>query len=231
MYPGHGLQHHGDPSRYRHPHQAGGAPATTKAIIVIEPRRIDLVRHATLWLRQRPGTDIAVINGLMNVIIQENLHDQAYIAERTENFDALKETVAKYTPEYVEQISGVPAADLRRAARLYGAGQGRRHRLCHGHHPAHHRHGQRQDPWPTWPCSAATSGIRRRRGQSPPGPEQRPGGLRHGRPAQRLFRLSAGNRCRTPRAKMEAAWGVKNLPDWVGLTMTEHAAGHPRGQN
>ena len=56
----------------------------------------------------------------MNLIIQENLHDQAYIDERTENFAALRETVAKYTPEYVEQISGVPAADLRRAARLYG---------------------------------------------------------------------------------------------------------------
>ena len=52
----------------------------------------------------------------MNLIIQENLHDQAYIAERTENFEALRETVAKYTPEYVEQISGVPAADLRQAA-------------------------------------------------------------------------------------------------------------------
>ena len=84
-----------------------------KNLIVIEPRRIDLVRHAALWLRQRPGTDIAVFNGLMNLIIQENLQDQAYIDERTENFPALREIVAKYTPEYVEQISGVPAAEQR----------------------------------------------------------------------------------------------------------------------
>ena len=88
-----------------------------KSLIVIDPRRLDLVRHATIWLRQHPGTDVAVINGLMHVIIEENLHDQAYIAQRTENFAALRETVASYTPEYVEQISGVPAAELRRAAR------------------------------------------------------------------------------------------------------------------
>ena len=90
-----------------------------KTLVVIDPRRIDLVKHATLWLRQKPGTDIAVINGMMNVILKENLQAADYVAERTENFEALKDTVAKYTPEYVEQISGVPAADLIKAARLY----------------------------------------------------------------------------------------------------------------
>lgn len=61
-----------------------------KTLIVIDPRRLDPVRHATLWLRQRPGTDVAVINALMGVIIRENLHAQAYIDERTENFEALR---------------------------------------------------------------------------------------------------------------------------------------------
>ena len=90
-------------------------------LIVIDPRRIDLVKYADIWLRQKPGTDVAVINGLMNVILAEGLEDKPYIAERTEGFDALKAMVAKYTPEYVEKISGVPAEDLRKAARMYAA--------------------------------------------------------------------------------------------------------------
>ncbi len=88
-------------------------------LIVIDPREIDLVKYADIWLRQKPGTDVAVFNGLMNVIIAENLYDKEYVAQRTEGFDALKAVVAKYTPESVEKISGVPAEDLKKAARLY----------------------------------------------------------------------------------------------------------------
>ncbi len=88
-------------------------------LIVIDPRRIDLVKYADIWLRQKPGTDVAVFNGLMNVMITENLYDKDYVESRTEGFAALKKTVEKYTPEYVEEISGIPAADLRTAARMY----------------------------------------------------------------------------------------------------------------
>ncbi len=88
-------------------------------LIVVDPRNIDLAKFATVWLRQKPGTDIAWINGMMNVIISEGLHNKEFIAERTENFDALKETVKKYTPEYVEKITGIPADDLKKAARIY----------------------------------------------------------------------------------------------------------------
>ncbi len=88
-------------------------------LIVIDPRGIDLVKYADIWLCQKPGTDVAVFNGLMNVIIAEGLHAKGYIAERTEGFDALKTAVTKYTPEYVEKISGVSAEDLKKAARLY----------------------------------------------------------------------------------------------------------------
>ena len=88
-------------------------------LIVIDPREIYLVRLADIWLRQKPGTDVAVFNGLMNVILAENLFDKAYVEERTEDFDSLKAAVAKYTPEYVAAISGVPAEDLKRAARMY----------------------------------------------------------------------------------------------------------------
>ncbi len=88
-------------------------------LILVDPRRIDLAKFATVWLRQKPGTDIAWLNGMMNVIISEGLHNEAFVAERTENFEALKETVKKYTPEYVESITGIPAEDLKKAARLY----------------------------------------------------------------------------------------------------------------
>jgi formate dehydrogenase alpha subunit len=88
-------------------------------LIVIDPREIDLVKYADIWLRQNPGTDVAVFNGLMNVIIAEDLYAKEYVDKRTEGFDALKTLVAKYTPDYVEKISGVPAEDLKKAARMY----------------------------------------------------------------------------------------------------------------
>lgn len=88
-------------------------------LIVIDPREIGLVRYANIWLRHKPGTDVAVLNGLMNVIINEGLHAQEYIESRTEGFEELKKTVAAYTPEYVEEISGVPPEELKRAARMY----------------------------------------------------------------------------------------------------------------
>jgi formate dehydrogenase alpha subunit len=77
------------------------------------------VKYATLWLRQRPGTDVALFNGLMNVIINEGLEDKEFIAQRTEGYEEMKKTVLKYTPEIVEKITGVPTEDIRKAARIY----------------------------------------------------------------------------------------------------------------
>lgn len=88
-------------------------------LIVVDPREIEIVRYAEIWLRPKPGTDVVWLNGMMNVIIDENLYDILYVAERTENFKALKETVTQYNPEFVEQMTGIPAEDLVRAARLY----------------------------------------------------------------------------------------------------------------
>ncbi len=199
-----------------------------KALIVIEPRRIDLVKHAALWLRQRPGTDIAVINGLMNLIIQENLHDQAYIAERTENFEALKETVAKYTPEYVEQISGVPAEDLRRAARLYA--QAKAASIVYAMGITQHTVGT--DNVKSLANLAMLcgnvgiegGGVNPLRGQNNVQGACDMGGLPN------VFSGYQPVTDANARAKMEAAWGVKNLPDWVGLTMTDMVPAIPEGK-
>jgi len=88
-------------------------------LIVADPRKIGLVRDASVWLRQRGGTDVALLNGLMNIIIEEGLHDKTFIDERTENFEELRNTVSKYTPARVERITGIPAEKLREAALLY----------------------------------------------------------------------------------------------------------------
>lgn len=89
-------------------------------LIVADPRAITLTQHATLWLRLKPGTDAALINGISHVLIQEGLIDKDFIAKRTENFDAFRATVLAYTPEVVEGITTVPAAKIREAARIIG---------------------------------------------------------------------------------------------------------------
>ena len=89
------------------------------ALIVLNPKRIELCDHTDLWLRQYPGTDVAVLNGMAHVILDEGLADDAFIAARTEGYDAWRAELDEYTPERVEQVSGVPAELLRRAARTY----------------------------------------------------------------------------------------------------------------
>ena len=88
-------------------------------LIVIEPREIPLVKYSSLFLRQKPGTDVAWINGMMNVIITEGLYAKEYVEKRTEGFEEVRKVVTKYTPEYVESITGIPAEQLKAAARLY----------------------------------------------------------------------------------------------------------------
>ncbi len=90
-------------------------------LIVADPRRIPIAEFATIHLRHKPGTDTALLNGLMNVLITEDLYDHDYVANRTEGFDDLKAKVLEYTPERVAEITRVPAEDIRKAARLMAA--------------------------------------------------------------------------------------------------------------
>jgi len=92
-------------------------------LIVVDPRRIKITRFAHKWLRQNLGTDVAWINGMMHVIIKENLYAQEYVASRTEGFDAVKQMVEKFTPEMVEEITGIPAQEIIEAARLYAGAE------------------------------------------------------------------------------------------------------------
>ncbi len=88
-------------------------------LIVVDPRKIDLVKYATVWMRQRNGTDVAWMNGMMNVILKEGLEDKEYIASRTEGYEEFKKVVEKYTPEKVEEITGIPKEKIIEAARIY----------------------------------------------------------------------------------------------------------------
>jgi formate dehydrogenase major subunit len=89
-------------------------------LILVDPRRIKLEDFSEYWLRPNLGSDVAWINGLMHVIIKENLHDQSFIDNRTEGFAELKKSLEKYTPEFVEGITGIPAGKLIAAAHLFG---------------------------------------------------------------------------------------------------------------
>ncbi|KXK25344.1 MAG: formate dehydrogenase, subunit alpha [Candidatus Brocadia sinica] len=88
-------------------------------LIVIDPREIELVQYATAWLRLKPGTNVALINGLLHVILKEGLENKEFIQQRTENIDMLRQVTAQYTPEKTEEITGVPKEDIIKAARIY----------------------------------------------------------------------------------------------------------------
>lgn len=88
-------------------------------LIVIDPRRTEMADMADLWLPIRPGTDIALLNGMMNIIISEGLMDEEFINLRTENFEELKEKVAEYSPNMVAEITGVDVELIYQAARMY----------------------------------------------------------------------------------------------------------------
>lgn len=88
-------------------------------LIVADPRKIELAAKADVWLRLKPGTDIALVNGLMHIIIKNHWHDQKTIGTCTTGFEQIAAGVEKYTPEYVESITGVSGQSLYAAAKIY----------------------------------------------------------------------------------------------------------------
>lgn len=88
-------------------------------LIVIDPRQIELTDFATLWLRQAPGTDVAIYQAMAHVIVEEKLYNPEFIQDQTENFETYIQSLKDATPEWAETITGVPADDIRQAARLY----------------------------------------------------------------------------------------------------------------
>jgi formate dehydrogenase alpha subunit len=88
-------------------------------LIVIDPRKVEMTDFATLWLRQRPGTDVAIWQAMAHVVVKEGLFRRDFIDERTEGFSEYVESLEAFTPEWAEGETGVPAEHIRQAARLY----------------------------------------------------------------------------------------------------------------
>ena len=188
-------------------------------LIVVDPRRIKIARHAHLYLRQNLGTDVAWVNGMMNVIIEEGLHDKDFVESRTENFDELRKLVAEYTPEHVEQITGIPAEELVAAARMYAGAKVGSILYCMG--ITQHTHGT--DNVKSLANLAMLcgnlgvegGGVNPLRGQNNVQGACDLGGLPNVYPAyQPVTDLAIAK-------KFEDAWGVTGLPTQIGLKVTE----------
>jgi formate dehydrogenase major subunit/formate dehydrogenase alpha subunit len=190
-----------------------------KKLIVVDPRRITMARYARQWLRPNLGTDVAWINGMLHVIIAENLHAKEFVENRTTGFEALKQAVAKYTPEYVEAITGIPARDLTEAARLFAGAERGSILYCMGIT----QHTTGTDNVKSLANLAmlcgnlgiAGGGVNPLRGQNNVQGACDMGGLPD------VF--SGYQKVADPqaRARMQAAWSVGGLPEKPGLKVTE----------
>jgi formate dehydrogenase alpha subunit len=188
-------------------------------LIVADPRRIQMTLFADLWLRQRPGSDVAWLNGLMNLIIQEGLADEEFIANRTEGFEEVKEIVSRYTPEVVERISGIPPEELRKAAQMYG--QAESAAIVYAMGITQHTSGVDHVKacanlaMITGNLGRPGTGVNPLRGQN---------NVQGACDVGALSNVYPGYQAVTSpevKQKFEQAWGVQGLPDEVGLTVTE----------
>jgi len=88
-------------------------------LILIEPRRSELARHATYFLQLKPDTDVALLNAILHTIVEEGLVDSAFVSSRTSGYDEIRKNVEGYSPEAMAAVCGIPAATIREVARLY----------------------------------------------------------------------------------------------------------------
>jgi anaerobic selenocysteine-containing dehydrogenase len=88
-------------------------------LVVIDPLRTEDARMADLWLRIKPGTDLALALGMIHVIVKESLHDKPFVDRYTVGFDLLSSAIEEYTPEFISKLTSVPAETIRDVARLY----------------------------------------------------------------------------------------------------------------
>ena len=92
-------------------------------VIVVDPRFTESARIADLWLPIRNGTNMALVNAFANVLIEEQLYNKDYVKSYTEGFETYREIVAKYTPAYAEEITGIPEQQIRETMRTYAAAE------------------------------------------------------------------------------------------------------------
>ena len=115
-------------------------------LIVVDPRRSATADKAGLFLPIKPGTDLALLNGLLHLLVKNGHTDPAFIAAFTEGWEVMPEFLEDYPPDKVAQITGMPEADIRQAAEWIGAGRRVDELLDHGPQPKHPRHLEHQRP-------------------------------------------------------------------------------------
>jgi formate dehydrogenase alpha subunit len=187
-------------------------------LIVVNPKEIDLVRYAHLFIRPRPGTDVALLMGMMRVIVDEGLLDSGFIAERCENFEEFEESLAAFDLGFVEGVTGVPRHQIVEAARIYATTKPGSILYTMG--ITQHSHGTDNVmavanlAMLTGNVGKPSTGVNPLRGQNNVQGACDMGGLPNVYPGYQ--------RVDTPeiQAKFERAWGYE-LSDEVGLTHTE----------
>jgi formate dehydrogenase alpha subunit len=190
-----------------------------KKLVIIDPRRIKLVDFADKWLRPNLGGDVAWINGLIHVIIKENIYDKKFVSQRTKGFEEVKELVKKYTPEYVEKITNIPAKDIIETAKMYASAKPASILYCMGIT----QHTSGTDNVKSLANLAmlcgnlgiAGGGVNPLRGQNNVQGACDMGGLPN------VFSGYQGVAVTEMRRKMESAWNIGRLPEKPGLTVTE----------
>ncbi len=188
-------------------------------LIIVDPRRIKLTKYATKWLRPNLGADVAWINGLMHVIIEEDLYDHQFVENRTTGFDELKEAVKPYTPAHVEEITGIASRDLVDAARIYAKAPAAAVLYCMGIT----QHATGTDNVKSLANLAMLcgnigikgAGVNPLRGQNNVQGACDMGGLPN------VFSGYQAITDDNARSRMESSWGVKDLSARPGLTATE----------
>jgi formate dehydrogenase alpha subunit len=187
-------------------------------IIVADPRKINLVRFASVWLQQKPGTDVVLLNAMMHVLLKEKLTDREFIQEWTEGFDAFKKGLEEFTPQRAEKITGVPKEDIIRAALLYGRAE--RPAIYYTMGITQHAHGTQNVfavanlALMTGNLGKESTGVNPLRGQNNVQGATDMGCIPNQYPGYQRVDFNS------IKEKFEAAWGVK-LSDRPGLTATE----------
>jgi len=189
-------------------------------LIVINPRRIDMCDYADIWLRPRPGTDVALLNGMANVILKQGLSNENFIESRTEGYEDWSDIVSKYTPEYVESITGVAADDIVAAAHMYAAPPFSGSCLIWGMGITQHTmgtanaHGLLNLAFSTGQLGKPGSGISPLRGQNNVQGCGDAGCLPNAFPGYQTINADSVE-------KFSNAWGGNKLPDKSGLVVTD----------
>ena len=189
-------------------------------LIVINPRRIDMCDYADIWLRPRPGTDVALLNGMANVILNQGLSNESFIESRTEGYEDWSDIVSKYTPEYVESITGVAADDIVAAAHMYAAPPFSGSCLIWGMGITQHTmgtanaHGLLNLAFSTGQLGKPGSGISPLRGQNNVQGCGDAGCLPNAFPGYQTINADSVE-------KFSNAWGGNKLPDKSGLVVTD----------